>query len=459
MSDNQIPPVLLEKYNIYKDDKIKYSCLNIDNLESEYLDKENSMVNSLNSFKQSLEKIFEKISEFVLNNKNTFNDTCLENEIKSLDYLVILQSIICLVNVIIVKLENKESENETFQSICDKIFPKYPKVVEIQYPKDNPTLISNLENYVKSIVEHSTGIKNSSNKPGIILTILMCCLNIKIIPKVMDSIKKFEEITNFKDSAYFNNQTKNHEMILFDLLSLLKGIKELKDLIYFGYLVDENDLINKKDKSEEWDTIKKLVWTVKLKKDIDIDKIMREMRQKNILRLGQMQKMMSGDGPKIGAMFGALFNNVFNSAQVEYEAKKIGIKLYGFMIQPPNQTVKFNKMVKKMMSSRLPSIACKKKLYLRREYKPITLEYIKELNDFLNGKTTEPKDKSILLFDENYKMSEETLKKQIFATKLEKNEKEDYISTRIFNNSTLLFKGEKLEKKGFFGKKKHRAKK
>ena len=51
-------------------------------------------------------------------------------------------------------------------------------------------------------------------------------------------------------------------MILFDLLSLLKSIKDLKDLIYFGYLVEENDLINKKDKSEEWDAIKKLVWIV-----------------------------------------------------------------------------------------------------------------------------------------------------------------------------------------------------
>ena len=123
------------------------------------------------------------------------------------------------------------------------------------------------------------------------------------------------------------------------------------------------------------------------------------------------------------------------------------------MTPTQNQIMKYKPMVKKMVLSKLPSIACKKKLYLRREYKPVTLEYIKELNDFLNGKITEPKDKSILLFDENYKMSEEASKKKIFATKLAKTEKEDYISTRIFNNSTLLFKGEKVEKKGFFGKK------
>ena len=128
-------------------------------------------------------------------------------------------------------------------------------------------------------------------------------------------------------------------------------------------------------------------------------------------------------------MLGNMVNNMFNSSQAEYEYKKTMAKLYGFMIQPPNKTMKMNGMMKKMISSRLPSIECRKKLYLRREYKPITLDYIKELNDFLNGKITEPSDKNILL--DNYKLPENISNKKLFSTKLEKNEKDDYISTRI----------------------------
>ena len=41
--------------------------------------------------------------------------------------------------------------------------------------------------------------------------------------------------------------------------------------------------------------------------------------------------------------------------------------------------MKMNPMMKKMISNRMTSIECRKKLYLRKEYKPITLEYIKEL--------------------------------------------------------------------------------
>ena len=59
----------------------------------------------------------------------------------------------------------------------------------------------------------------------------------------------------------------------------------------------------------------------------------------------------------------------------------------------------------------------------------------------MNGKITEPKDKNISLFN-NYILPEEISKKNLFATQLEKTEKDYYISTRIMNNTPLIFKGE-----------------
>lgn len=449
MEESQIPKLLLEKYNVYKEDDLKYSSLKIKDFENEYIKKENSMIDSLTSLKKSLELILEKISEIILNNKNTFNDTCSENEIKSLDYIMFLKITLYFISQIISKLENKEIEAETFKSIFDKLSPQFSKIIEVQYPQNNPSLLSNIENYVKEVLDYSTKIKDSTNKPGIILTTLVKYLELKLVKNTFDSIDKFNEIKDFKDTAFFNNQTKTHEMILFDLCILLKRIKNLSEFLYFSYMLDENDLDNKYEKTEEWDDIKKLLWTVKPKKDIDVEKIITELTNKMQIRMSQMRKMRE-EGPKFGAMVGNMVNNFFNSTQAEYEYKKVMMKPYGFAIQPPNKTMKMNSMMKKMISTRLPSIECRKKLYIRREFKPITLDYIKELNNFLNGKITEPSDKSIFL--DNYKLPENISNKKLFSTKLEKNEKDDYVSTRIMNGSTLLFKGEKLEEKtGFFG--------
>lgn len=451
MESSKIPNKLTEKYNVYKEENLKYSFLKIDNFENEYINKDNSMINSLNSFKQSLDSIFDKISDIILTNNNTFNDTCLENGIKSTDYLFIIKSIAYLISSIISKLENKGSENETFQSLYETLSKKFQKIMDAQYPKDNTSAISNLENYAKSVLENANKIKSSENaKPGSVLTTLITLINITLVPKINDSIEKFKEIKNFKDTAYFNNQTKAHEMILFDLLQLLKRIKNLNDFIYFAYFVEEKDLVNIKETSEEWAELKKLIWTVKPKKDLDVEKIMTELAETMQVRMAQMRKMRENGGGNLGGMIGNVFNNLFNSSQVKYDFKKLGIQPYGFGIEPPNKTMKMNSMMKKMVTSRLPSIECRKKLYLRKEFKPITLEYIIELNDFLNGKISETKDKNLLLFNGDFKLSEEISKKSLFSTKLEKSEKDNYISTRIMNNSPLLFKGEKLQKGGYF---------
>ena len=89
--------------------------------------------------------------------------------------------------------------------------------------------MANVEKFVNSILEFVTGIKNATNSPGMMLTILVRYLDIKLIPVVNSSLEKFKEIKEFKDSSFFNNQTKAHEMILFDLLASLKSIKIIED--------------------------------------------------------------------------------------------------------------------------------------------------------------------------------------------------------------------------------------
>lgn len=441
MEISPIPPKLLEKYNLSKDDHIKYSFFEIPNFENE-VNKENSMLNSLKTFDKSLENIFSKISEFISTNKNTFNDTCNENGVKSLDYLFLIKSTQYLVETIISKLENHEPKTESFQSIYDSLNSKFQKIFEIQYPnsKTDVSLIKDIQDTTQTILDYSEEIKKAGNKPGIIITSTVTFYNVKYIFDLNDAIKKFEEIKEFKDSSFFNNQTKSNEIILFNVLLLLKRLKYMNQILYSSYLLVENDLMNKKEDSQEWNDVKKLLWIVRPKKDIDINKKMEEMSKKMFYRMSQMGKMREGGKLQ---MIGNMVSNLFSSDQgVEHEAKKALIKLNGFKIEPPKKTMQMNMMMKKMLKIKYPKIEFRKKLYIRKEYKNITSDYIKELNDFLNGKITEPKDKNIFLFNNDYTIPDSISKKQLFSTQLEKNEKDFYVSTRLMNNKPLIFKGE-----------------
>ena len=441
MEISPIPPKLLEKYNLSKDDHIKYSFFEIPNFENE-VNKENSMLNSLKTFDKSLENIFSKISEFISTNKNTFNDTCNENGVKSLDYLFLIKSTQYLVETIISKLENHEPKTESFQSIYDSLNSKFQKIFEIQYPnsKTDVSLIKDIQDTTQTILDYSEEIKKAGNKPGIIITSTVTFYNVKYIVDLNDAIKKFEEIKEFKDSSFFNNQTKSNEIILFNVLLLLKRLKYMNQILYSSYLLEENDLMNKKEDSQEWNDVKKLLWIVRPKKDIDINKKMEEMSKKMFYRMSQMGKMREGGKLQ---MIGNMVSNLFSSDQgIEHEAKKALIKLNGFKIEPPKKTMQMNMMMKKMLKIKYPKIEFRKKLYIRKEYKNITSDYIKELNDFLNGKITEPKDKNIFLFNNDYTIPDSISKKQLFSTQLEKNEKDFYVSTRLMNNKPLIFKGE-----------------
>jgi len=400
------------------------------------------MLNSLKTFDKSLENIFSKISEFISTNKNTFNDTCNENGVKSLDYLFLIKSTQYLVETIISKLENHEPKTESFQSIYDSLNSKFQKIFEIQYPnsKTDVSLIKDIQDTTQTILDYSEEIKKAGNKPGIIITSTVTFYNVKYIVDLNDAIKKFEEIKEFKDSSFFNNQTKSNEIILFNVLLLLKRLKNMNQILYSSYLLEENDLMNKKEDSQEWNDVKKLLWIVQPKKDIDINKKMEEMSKKMFYRMSQMGKMREGGKLQ---MIGNMVSNLFSSDQgVEHEAKKALIKLNGFKIEPPKKTMQMNMMMKKMLKIKYPKIEFRKKLYIRKEYKNITSDYIKELNDFLNGKITEPKDKNIFLFNNDYTIPDSISKKQLFSTQLEKNEKDFYVSTRLMNNKPLIFKGE-----------------
>ena len=66
-----------------------------------------------------------------------------------------------------------------------------------------PTQLANIENFVKEVLDYLTKIKDSTNKPGIILTTWVKYIELNLIKNAFNSIDKFNEIKEFKRYCFF----------------------------------------------------------------------------------------------------------------------------------------------------------------------------------------------------------------------------------------------------------------
>ena len=109
--------------------------------------------------------------------------------------------------------------------------------------------------------------------------------------------------------------------------------------------------------------------------------------------------------------------------------------------------MKKNKLLKKLMIKTYPNITFRKKLYLKREYKEINLNYINELLDYLNGKINAKTEKNTV--ENLIEIADENKDKPLYYEKIEKAEKKNYVSTRLFNSSEIKFKKDFEKNKSF----------
>ena len=109
--------------------------------------------------------------------------------------------------------------------------------------------------------------------------------------------------------------------------------------------------------------------------------------------------------------------------------------------------MKKNKLLKKLMIKTYPNITFRKKLYLKREYKEININYINELLDFLNGKINAKTEKNTV--ENLIEIADENKDKPLYYEKIEKAEKKNYVSTRLFNSSEIKFKKDFEKNKSF----------
>ena len=325
-------------------------------------------------------------------------------------------------------------DQSTIDDVISKLIneAKLEFIYKNQYGLDNRDLVNLLSTFFK----HEHQIHSTNKKGGIILCDVSIKYSVYFFQRIMEKLNKFKEIKDFNSSNKDINM--DNMIVLFDFLLILERIEAL-DLVLFNsfYYVDENDISNLDENGEEWQLIKK-----------------------NFIRVVPNQseviyKAISDINKGMGVM-GSILDNGFTSTSTLKNIFSSGWIVMGYKMNPkkaifdgkkndligdrPQSMIQMCNMmkigiIKKLTMMSYPKIAFRKKLYLKREEKEITVDYIKQLVALLKSGKVEVDDSTT-----SNKVIDPT---DIYLETIAKERKKDYVSTRLIHSSKITFANEK----------------
>ena len=423
------------KFSTFFDPRIEYI------LKHEKMSKE-ILIQDLNILINELKYIIDTLSNISLEDKNNFNTLCLNYKINSYDYVIIINFIKELTTVILNKIlkNNKPLELTLF----DEYFQnktKYSKLFLSQH-KLNDT---DFRIIGKKATEYIVDIKevfDSDNECGILFMCHTIKYYLSFVIKVKEQLDQYIEIKDFNDKKNIKNYRMNM-IVFFDLIFLLKKMESSNLILNNAYLFDKNDIFNYEQDSKEWEQMKKVMVRVHSKND---DKIQEEFinMAKKMENMGvYVNKAVNSNLLLSASKFTGLWTKFkMNSDKnlITYESKESLLLSNKNIIQ---EMIKFGrkKIVKVVYEKSYPKICFREKVYMKRNYPEINLNYIKSLLSKIYGEEIISKNFGRTTQKKRPELNE--AKKEmlpLWAKKVNKEDKKYYVSTRILNSYPLKFK-------------------
>ena len=423
------------KFSTFFDPRIEYI------LKHEKMSKE-ILIQDLNILINELKYIIDTLSNISLEDKNNFNTLCLNYKINSYDYVIIINFIKELTTVILNKIlkNNKPLELTLF----DEYFQnktKYSKLFLSQH-KLNDT---DFRVIGKKATEYIVDIKevfDSDNECGILFMCHTIKYYLSFVIKVKEQLDQYIEIKDFNDKKNIKNYRMNM-IVFFDLIFLLKKMESSNLILNNAYLFDKNDIFNYEQDSKEWEQMKKVMVRVHSKND---DKIHEEFinMAKKMENMGvYVNKAVNSNLLLSASKFTGLWTKFkMNSDKnlITYESKESLLLSNKNIIQ---EMIKLGrkKIVKVVYEKSYPKICFREKVYMKRNYPEINLNYIKSLLSKIYGEEIISKNFGRTTQKKRPELNE--AKKEmlpLWAKKVNKEDKKYYVSTRILNSYPLKFK-------------------
>ena len=423
------------KFSTFFDPRIEYI------LKHEKMSKE-ILIQDLNILINELKYIIDTLSNISLEDKNNFNTLCLNYKINSYDYVIIINFIKELTTVILNKIlkNNKPLELTLF----DEYFQnktKYSKLFLSQH-KLNDT---DFRIIGKKATEYIVDIKevfDYDNECGILFMCHTIKYYLSFVIKVKEQLDQYIEIKDFNDKKNIKNYRMNM-IVFFDLIFLLKKMESSNLILNNAYLFDKNDIFNYEQDSKEWEQMKKVMVRVHSKND---DKIQEEFinMAKKMENMGvYVNKAVNSNLLLSASKFTGLWTKFkMNSDKnlITYESKESLLLSNKNIIQ---EMIKLGrkKIVKVVYEKSYPKICFREKVYMKRNYPEINLNYIKSLLSKIYGEEIISKNFGRTTQKKRPELNE--AKKEmlpLWAKKVNKEDKKYYVSTRILNSYPLKFK-------------------
>ena len=427
----------------------------VPNFKKEKITKE-TLFQDINKIIEILDAILNQIFEMIQKNLNNFKALCDEYNLNSFDFFIIFRLIKEFVLLLKLKLEQKDEKEFKLISL-DDFFKnaQYKDIINNQYKITDTkyeTVKSKIDNYVNLMKE----VLESKHECGIKFMSYVLKYYYSVLIKAQNQINAFIKI---KFVSQNDNSKQYHKNMInyFDLIAIFKVFETSNILFSNSFFVDKDDLYNYEEDSEEWAKMKKIVYRIHAKNKDEIEKLNIEGQQKLEKMTIFFNKAINFDSYFITNVFksaGYYLKFKFNSDEnlMEFESKQS-------MLLNPNKIIFLDfmklgdiKMFKTIREKSYPKITVREKIYMKKEYPEISLDYIKQLLIKIYGKeiieknfgNTKQKERIIL---------DKTLIKNFpkWSQKVPKEYKPYYVSSRLLNSFNFKNFGMKNYQSSFFG--------
>ena len=438
-----IPETLRDNYIIHNE-TMKYSTFDDEEFEKNITDEnitEQILIDNINKLENTINLFIEHFFNLIKDNKLGINEYLKKFDMKTLEYIIVAKAFNLLLKELKIKLNDENTKQDNIGYNFDSFIKDYKegeftKFFIIQFPEPSEEY-SELKKKIETIFNYIERVRNSKAKIGLIhLNLMIRYINIF-------SNKIINEIFIISDLQKMKSESENR---ILSALVLIKRILTYPFSVFNSFLLSSEDICNIPEKSKEWDNIKKITFRVNSKEDDKIRQLLKDGNESQSYILSVFYDTFSQKN-KIKKVFTAINQGIH--LKLSKEAKEIHFKKARLNFHPKLLIdvlkMQKNKLLKKVMIQTYPNVTFRRKLYLKKEYKEINVNYINELLDFLNGKINAKA--QINSVESLIEMSEENKNKPLYYEKIEKEEKKNYVSTRLFNYSEIIFKKDMDKKK------------
>ena len=438
-----IPKQLISDYIIHNE-TMKYGTFDDEEFEKNITDENITpeiLNDNINKLISSTDIFIDKFLNLIKTNKLGINEYLTKFNMKTLEYIIVSKGFKQMLKELKKKLNVEKIESENLELnfgsfIIDYKSGEYKSIFEAQFPNGSEEY-SQLKKKVEEIFSYIEKIRNSKEEIGIIhLNLMVRYLDISI-NKIIKELDLIAELQKMK--------SKSENQIL-SALVLIKRLLTFPFSLLNSFLLSSKDICNIPEKSKEWDEIKKITFRVNSKEDEKIKEILKNGNESQSYILSVFYDSYTQKNT-VKKVFTAINQGIH--LKLSKEAKDIHFKKARLNLKPQLLMdvlrMQKNKLLKKLLIQTYPSVTFRRKLYLKKEFKEINVNYIDELLDFLNGKINSKNGNNSM--ENLIEMSEENKNKPLYYEKIEKNEKKNYVSTRLFNYSEFVFKKDIDKKK------------